>query len=249
MEFGLDIFLILFSVAFVAGLIDTIAGGGGLLTIPALLYVGIPPAAALATNKLQGTFGSFTAATYFIRKKMVNLKEMKLMIILTFVGSVLGGFALLQIDASILKQVIPVLLIIIGFYFLFSPNIGSIDKEKRISIILFSFTLAFGVGFYDGFFGPATGSFFAIGFIALLGFNLTKATAHAKVLNFASNISSLCFFMFFGKIYWSIGLCMGVGQICGALIGAKLVLKNGPKIIRPIIVIISFTISIKLFLS
>ncbi len=249
MEFGLDIFLILFSVAFVAGLIDTIAGGGGLLTIPALLYVGIPPAAALATNKLQGTFGSFTAATYFIRKKMVNLKEMKLMIILTFVGSVLGGFALLQIDASILKQVIPVLLIIIGFYFLFSPNIGSIDKEKRISIILFSFTLAFGVGFYDGFFGPATGSFFAIGFIALLGFNLTKATAHAKVLNFASNISSLCFFMFFGKIYWSIGLCMGVGQVCGALIGAKLVLKNGPKIIRPIIVIISFAISIKLFLS
>ena len=249
MEFGLDIFLILFSVAFVAGLIDTIAGGGGLLTIPALLYVGIPPAAALATNKLQGTFGSFTAATYFIRKKMVNLKEMKLMIILTFVGSVLGGFALLQIDASILKQVIPVLLIIIGFYFLFSPNIGSIDKEKRISIILFSFTLAFGVGFYDGFFGPATGSFFAIGFIALLGFNLTKATAHAKILNFASNISSLCFFMFFGKIYWSIGLCMGVGQICGALIGAKLVLKNGPKIIRPIIVIISFATSIKLFLS
>lgn len=249
MEFGLDIFLILFSVAFVAGLIDTIAGGGGLLTIPALLYVGIPPAAALATNKLQGTFGSFTAATYFIRKKMVNIKEMKLMIMLTFIGAVLGGFALLQIDASILKQVIPVLLILIGFYFLFSPNIGSMDKEKRISVILFSFTLAFGVGFYDGFFGPATGSFFAIGFIALLGFNLTKATAHAKVLNFASNISSLCFFMFFGKIYWSIGLCMGVGQMCGALIGAKLVLKNGPKIIRPIIVIISFAISIKLFLS
>lgn len=249
MEFGLDIFLILFSVAFVAGLIDTIAGGGGLLTIPALLYVGIPPAAALATNKLQGTFGSFTAATYFIRKKMVNIKEMKLMIMLTFIGAVLGGFALLQIDASILKHVIPVLLILIGFYFLFSPNIGSMDKEKRISVILFSFTLAFGVGFYDGFFGPATGSFFAIGFIALLGFNLTKATAHAKVLNFASNISSLCFFMFFGKIYWSIGLCMGVGQMCGALIGAKLVLKNGPKIIRPIIVIISFAISIKLFLS
>ena len=249
MEFGLDIFLILFSVAFVAGLIDTIAGGGGLLTIPALLYVGIPPAAALATNKLQGTFGSFTAATYFIRKKMVNIKEMKLMIMLTFIGAVLGGFALLQIDASILKHVIPVLLILIGFYFLFSPNIGSMDKEKRISVILFSFTLAFGVGFYDGFFGPATGSFFAIGFITLLGFNLTKATAHAKVLNFASNISSLCFFMFFGKIYWSIGLCMGVGQMCGALIGAKLVLKNGPKIIRPIIVIISFAISIKLFLS
>lgn len=249
MEFTFEIFLILFFVAFIAGLIDTIAGGGGLLTIPTLLYVGIPPATALATNKLQGTFGSFTAAMYFIRKKMVNIKEIKLMLIFTFLGAILGGFALLQIDASILKQVIPILLIIIGFYFLFSPSVGAIDKEKRISIIVFSFTLAFGVGFYDGFFGPATGSFFAIGFIALLGFNLTKATAHAKVLNFVSNISSLCFFMFFGKIYWSIGLCMGVGQICGALIGARLVLKNGQKIIRPIIVIISFAISIKLFFS
>ncbi|WP_419771406.1 MAG: TSUP family transporter [Candidatus Marinarcus sp.] len=249
MEFGIDIFLILFTVAFVAGLVDTIAGGGGLLTIPALLYTGLPPAVALATNKLQSTFGSGTAAAYFIKKKMVDINKMKLMILCTFMGAFAGGFALLQIDASILKEVIPILLVIIGFYFLLSPNIGALDKEKRITIVGFSFTLALGVGFYDGFFGPGTGSFFAIGFVALLGFNLTKATAHAKILNFISNISSLCFFMFFGKIYWSIGLCMGAGQMCGALIGARLVLKNGQKIIRPIIVIISFAMSIKLLVS
>ncbi|MFY9108220.1 TSUP family transporter, partial [Aliarcobacter butzleri] len=122
MEFTVEIFLLLFFVAFIAGLIDTIAGGGGLLTIPTLLYVGIPPATALATNKLQATFGSFTAAMYFIRKKMVNIKEIKLMLIFTFLGAILGVFTLLQIDASILKQVIPILLIIIGFYFLFSPS-------------------------------------------------------------------------------------------------------------------------------
>jgi uncharacterized membrane protein YfcA len=249
MEFGIDILFILFGVAVIAGLLDAIAGGGGLITIPALLYVGIPPAAALATNKLQGTFGSFTATTYFIKKRIVNVSEIKLMILLTFIGALLGGMALLQIDASILKKVIPFLLITIGIYFLFSPNIGAIDREKRISTILFSFLIAFGIGFYDGFFGPGTGSFFAIGFVMLLGFNLTKATAHAKILNFISNISSLSFFIFFGKIYWSVGLCMGVGQMIGAFIGAKLVISNGQKLIRPIIVIISFAISIKLFLT
>lgn len=246
MELGYDIYLILFFVAFIAGLVDTIAGGGGLLTIPALLYTGIPPAVALATNKLQGTFGSFTASLYFIKKKMVDIKEIKLMIFLTFLGSMLGAFALLQIDASILKQIIPFLLIIIGIYFLFSPKVGLIDKEKRVSIVFFSFTLAFIIGFYDGFFGPGTGSFFAIGFIALLGFNLTKATAHSKVLNFISNISSLICFIIFGKIYWSLGIVMGLGQMCGALIGARLVLKSGQKIIRPLIVVISFVMSIKL---
>jgi uncharacterized membrane protein YfcA len=165
MEFGIDILFILFGVAVIAGLLDAIAGGGGLITIPALLYVGIPPAAALATNKLQGTFGSFTATTYFIKKRIVNVSEIKLMILLTFIGALLGGMALLQIDASILKKVIPFLLITIGIYFLFSPNIGAIDREKRISTILFSFLIAFGIGFYDGFFGPGTGSFFAIGFV------------------------------------------------------------------------------------
>ncbi|MGB5867741.1 MAG: TSUP family transporter [Arcobacteraceae bacterium] len=249
MEFSIDILLLLFAVAFVAGLVDAIAGGGGLLTIPALLYAGIPPVAALATNKLQGTFGSFTAALYFIRKKMVDIKEMKLMIVMTFIGALLGGFALLQIDATILKKIIPVLLVLIGLYFLFSPNVGAIDKEKRITVFVFSVVFAFAIGFYDGFFGPGTGSFFAIAFISLLGFNLTKATAHSKVLNFVSNISSLLFFIVLGKIYWTVGLCMGAGQVLGALVGAKLVFANGQKLIRPIIVIISFAMSIKLFLS
>lgn len=249
MEFSIDILLLLFTVAFVAGLVDAIAGGGGLLTIPALLYAGIPPVAALATNKLQGTFGSFTAALYFIRKKMVDIKEMKLMIFMTFVGAILGGFALLQIDATILKKIIPILLVLIGLYFLFSPNVGAIDKEKRITIFVFSVVFAFTIGFYDGFFGPGTGSFFAIAFISLLGFNLTKATAHSKVLNFVSNISSLLFFIVLGKIYWTVGLCMGAGQVLGALVGAKLVFTNGQKLIRPIIVVISFAMSIKLFLS
>lgn len=133
MEFGIDIFLILFTVAFVAGLVDTIAGGGGLLTIPALLYTGLPPAVALATNKLQSTFGSGTAAAYFI-KKMVDINKMKLMILCTFMGAFAGGFALLQIDASILKEVIPILLVIIGFYFYSLPTLEHLTKKNVLPL-------------------------------------------------------------------------------------------------------------------
>ena len=246
MEFSNDILAILFLVALAAGIIDTIAGGGGLLTIPALLSVGLPPAAALATNKLQGVFGTFTASLYFVRKKFVNLKEMKVMILVAFLGSILGTYTVMQIDSSILQKIIPILLISMGFYFLFSKNVGDIDKHKRISILIFGLTFVLVIGFYDGFFGPGTGSFFTIAFIYFLGYNISKATAQTKVLNFATNFGSMLFFMFYGEMYFLVGFIMGAGQVLGALIGAKLVMKNGQKIIRPLIVLISFSMSIKL---
>ena len=249
MEFTNDILILLFFVGLIAGAIDTIAGGGGLLTIPTLLWVGLPPAAALATNKLQSVFGTFTASAYFVRKKMVDLKQMKLMISSAFVGSILGGITLLQIDASILQKIIPFLLIAIGIYFLLSKDAGSIEKHKLISTSLFSMTFVLIIGFYDGFFGPGTGSFFTIAFIYLLGYNISNATAQTKILNFTTNIASVIFFAIMGKLYILIGLVMGAGQIIGALIGAKLVVLQGQKIIRPLIVIISFAMSAKLLLS
>jgi len=249
MEFTNDILILLFFVGLIAGTIDTIAGGGGLLTIPTLLWVGLPPAAALATNKLQSVFGTFTASAYFVRKKIVDLKQMKLMIASAFVGSILGGITLLQIDASILQKIIPFLLIAIGIYFLLSKDAGSIEKHKLISTSLFSMTFVLIIGFYDGFFGPGTGSFFTIAFIYLLGYNISNATAQTKILNFTTNIASVIFFAIMGKLYILIGLVMGAGQIIGALIGAKLVVLQGQKIIRPLIVIISFAMSAKLLLS
>ena len=249
MEFSNDILILLFFVGMIAGTIDTIAGGGGLLTIPALLSVGLPPAAALATNKLQSVFGTFTASAYFVRKKMVNLKEMKLMIASAFIGSILGGITLLQIDASLLEQIIPFLLMAIGIYFLASKDVGAVEKHKLISTSIFSMSFVLIIGFYDGFFGPGTGSFFTIAFIYLLGYNISNATAQTKILNFTTNIASVIFFAIMGKLYILVGLVMGAGQIIGALIGAKLVVLQGQKIIRPLIVIISFSMSIKLLLS
>ena len=249
MEFSVEILGLLFLVGIFAGTIDTLAGGGGLITIPALLWAGLPPAAALATNKLQSVFGTFTASAYFIKKKLVDLKQMKLMIAMAFFGSILGGFILMQIDATILAKAIPILLITIGIYFLVVKDIGQVEKHQVISKTIFAVSIVLIIGFYDGFFGPGTGSFFTIAFIHFLGYNISNATAQTKVLNFTTNFGSVLFFIAFGQIYILLGLVMGMGQILGALLGARLVMLKGQKIIRPIIVIMSFAMSAKLLLS
>jgi uncharacterized protein len=249
MEISYEILSLLFLVAFIAGTIDTIAGGGGLLTIPALLWAGLPPIAALATNKLQSVFGTFTASYYFVKKGMVDLRQMKFMIFCAFTGSLIGSFSVTQIEPSILENIIPILLIAIGIYFLLSKNIGTIEKHKLISTTFFAFSFVLLIGFYDGFFGPGTGSFFTIAFIYLLGYTISNATAQTKVLNFMTNFGSLVFFAFYGELFIVIGLAMGAGQILGALLGAKLVMLKGQKLIRPLIVLISFGMSFKLLLS
>jgi len=249
MELTIEIILILFAAGLLAGTIDTIAGGGGLITLPALLSVGMTPIEALSTNKLQSVFGTFTASFYFIRKKLVNLKEMKLMIAMAFVGSVLGGFTLMQIDSSILQKIIPILLICIGIYFLLTKNVGEVEKHKLLSSTLYAFTFVLVIGFYDGFFGPGTGSFLTICFIYFLGYNISRATAETKVLNFITNFAAFLFFLFFGQIHFIAGFIMAIGQVLGAILGAKLVMLKGQKLIRPVIVIVCFAISIKLLLD
>ncbi|MDP2700402.1 TSUP family transporter [Thalassospira sp.] len=246
MEFGFDLLLILFAVAMLAGFVDTIAGGGGLITIPALLWAGITPQQALATNKLQGSFGSFSASMSFIKRGLVQPRDMILAIILTFAGSTLGTLLVRMIDASILMTILPGLLILIALYFLLSPKVGDMDAHQVIGKTMFAFTAGFGIGFYDGFFGPGTGSFFGIAFVALLGFNLTKATAHTKVLNFTSNIASLAMFIVGGDVVWMLGLVMAGGQIVGAIIGSHMVVRIGARMIRPLLVVVSVAISIKL---
>ena len=246
MELGFDVIAMLFGVATVAGFIDAIAGGGGLLTIPALLSTGLPPAIALGTSKLQACGGSFSASLYFVRKKAVDLKQVALLILLTFIGAALGTIVVQNIDVNALKIGLPFLIFAISIYFLFSPNIGDQDRKQRISYPLFGFTAGMGLGFYDGVFGPAVGSFYTLAFVLLLGFNLTKAVAHAKVLNFTSNFASLLFFIFGGAVVWEIGFIMLIGQFIGATLGARMVVTKGKKLIRPMLVTISFIMVAKM---
>lgn len=243
MELTADIILVLFLVAMVAGWVDAVAGGGGLITVPALLLVGIPPAAAIATNKLQGTFGTFTAAVYFLRQRAVSLQDNVVPLFTVCAGSVLGGLALTQVDASYLSYLVPILLILIGIYFLFFAGNLDENREPRMSSSGFDTMAAPALGFYDGFFGPGTGSFMATAFVTLRGFSIRKATAHAKLFNFISNFSVLIYFVFFGQIFWLVGGAMIGGQILGAYLGARVALNAGSKLIRPITIVVCFAMS------
>ncbi|MGL4207698.1 MAG: TSUP family transporter [Aeromonadaceae bacterium] len=246
MEFELTTLALLALSALVAGFIDAIAGGGGLITLPALLAAGLTPAQALGTNKLQSSFGSFSATWYFARRGHIDFSQMRLAIVLTFIGSALGSLLVQRLDASALSRVIPFLLIGFALYFLLSPRVGDKDSQRRISITAFACSIGLGIGFYDGFFGPGTGSFFALGFVALAGFNLAKATVHSKLLNFTSNLASLLFFALGGKIVWVVGFSMALGQLIGARLGSKMVIHQGGKLIRPLIVIMSLLMCGKL---
>jgi len=237
---------VLFLVALLAGFIDSIAGGGGLLTVPALLAAGLSPAQALATNKLQSVGGSFSASLYFIRRKAVDLREQKLNIALTFIGSLAGALLVQHVQGDILRQLLPLLVIAIGLYFLLMPRIGEEDRHRRLHGLPFALVAGGCVGFYDGFFGPGAGSFYALAFVTLCGYNLAKSTAHAKVLNFTSNLGGLLLFMLGGQVVWGVGVVMLVGQVCGARLGARMVLTKGQTLIRPMIVIVSAVMSVKL---
>ncbi|MCF1427198.1 MAG: TSUP family transporter [Shewanella sp.] len=245
-ELTLQIAVLLFATAAVAGFIDAIAGGGGLLTIPALMWAGLPPATALGTNKLQASGGSFFASLYFIRKGMVKLSDLKLPLACAFSGAALGTIVVQQIDTSVLEVLLPFLILGIAAYIMFSPKVTDDDKNRVLTPTAFSFTAALGVGIYDGFFGPGTGSFFALAFVMLAGFGLAKATAHAKLLNFSANISSLLFFALGGKVIWTLGLLMLLGQALGATAGSRMVVTKGSKIIKPLVLTTSLLMSAKL---
>ncbi len=236
----------LFLVATTAGFIDAIAGGGGLLTVPALLFAGIPPAQALATNKLQSSFGAFSASLYFIQNKIVSLKDMWFIMLCTFIGAGIGATAIQHINPGILTQLIPALLIAISLYFLFVPSPKESTDINPKTSILFALCVGGAVGFYDGFFGPGTGSIFAICFVALGHLPLVQATARTKVLNFTSNLTALLLFILAGLPIWTVGLTMAVGNFLGARLGAKMVLLKGQKWIRPLIILMSIAMALNL---
>ena len=175
----------------------------------------------------------------------MNLNDQKLTIFLTLIGSIAGAILVQHMRADLLRQMLPLLVIGIGLYFLLMPRLGEEDRQRRLGALPFGLVAGGCVGFYDGFFGPGAGSFYALAYVTLCGFNLAKSTAHAKVLNFTSNVGGLALFIIGGKVVWSIGLVMLVGQVLGARLGAHMVLTRG-QLIRPMIVIVSLVMSLKL---
>lgn len=240
---------LLFLAAFVAGLIDSIAGGGGLITLPALLSAGLPPQMALGTNKLQGSFGSGSAMLHFVRAGEVQLGECLAGIAWTAIGALLGAWAVHLLDPAFLRLLIPWLLGAIALYTLYSPHLGREDISSRWPAHPFHLVFGLGIGFYDGFLGPGTGSFWVMAYMLLLGYSMVRATAHTKVMNFTSNVVALSFFLSAGQVHIMEGLIMGAGQFMGARIGARLVIRKGAPFIRPIFITMVLLMLLKLILQ
>ncbi len=237
---------LLFGTGLVAGFVDSIAGGGGLITLPVLLNLGLDPKLALGTNKLQATFGSGSAAWHYARAGTVSLSECKPGFVVTFIGAALGTWLVQRLPRDFLMHSIPVLLAVVAVYFLLKPNLGDASAPPRLSRTGFAVGFGLLLGFYDGFFGPGTGTFWAMAFVLGLGFNLVKATGHTKVMNFASNLSSLLFFLWGGNVLLAAGLTMGLGQLLGARIGSRTVVAKGAKFIRPIFIAMVLALTAKL---
>ena len=245
MDITFQTMVLLTVVAAVAGFVDAMAGGGGLLTIPSMLMANIPPLLTLGTNKLQATAGSLSASITMVKKGLIHPKQVWRSVFACFIGATVGAVAVQLSPPDLLTRVIPFLIALIGLYYLFAPNSGEITSEPRVNKKTWQYGIAPLIGFYDGYLGPGTGMFFALGGIALRGLDMITATANAKILNFTSNVASLVFFVLGGKVHWSVGLMMMLGQMIGASLGAHVAVRGGVKFIRPLIVVMCFAMLAK----
>lgn len=241
----MEVLSVLFVVAFVAGFLDTLAGGGGLLSVPALILSGLPPLSALGTNKLQGSMGTATATYMVLRAKKVFWEDVKYLMLSAFLGSLAGTIAVQFINTKVLNFVIPVVLVFIAVYFLVVPQLSIEKNTPRISNKTYQKTIVPFIGWYDGMFGPGTGSFFALSGVSLRGHGLVDATAVAKTLNFSTNIASLVIFLIAGKVVWVVGIVMMLGQLAGAWGGSRFLFKINPRYLRLLIVLMSLGMLVK----
>jgi uncharacterized protein len=248
-EVTADLALILIPAAFVAGFVDSIAGGGGLITLPVLLLAGATPLEALATNKVQGSFGAATAAASYARAGHVDLRAQLPAAGIAFGAGVAGAALASGIPTDGLRAALPVVLIAIAAFFALKPGLTDADQVARMGPALFTACIVPCIGFYDGLIGPGAGAFYMIGFVMLGGYGVLKATAHTKLLNFASNIGGLLAFAVTGAPWWFIGVAMGIAQVVGAAMGARLAMRVGARLIKPLLVTTSVLLAIRLMLG
>ncbi len=233
---------------FAAAFVDSIAGGGGLISLPAFIAAGIPMHFALGTNKFSATAAAFTSSIKYTKSGKVNFKLLRYVLPFTFIGAALGVKAALMLDSKYLKPLVLVLVLAVGIYSLFSKTIGQEDKFKELTnkSISLGVILAFLIGFYDGFFGPGTGTFLIFGLISIFGFNFINAGGNARVMNFVSNLTALILFAVQGKIDYLYGIPVAIAMIFGARLGTVFALKKGSKSIKPIFITMSLAVAFKL---
>ena len=231
-------FLVFFG--FMAAFIDAVVGGGGLISIPALMWAGLPPVTVLGTNKCAAVMGAFTSFATFVRSGRVDMWLIKRLFPVALIGSGLGVLTVRLIPSDVLRPLVVVMLIVVLLYSVFKKNWGNENRYEGMSgrMLVLSGLVSFAFGFYDGFFGPGTGSFLLFAFL-LVGFDFIGAAANARALNFASNISAALLFAYFGLVDFSYAIPMGLAMIAGAWCGARVALKKGTGYVRPLFIIMT----------
>jgi uncharacterized protein len=238
------------AVALAAGTIDAIAGGGGLLTLPALLWAGLPPHVALATNKGQSVFGTLAALVRFARGGLVDGARARITFPAGLAGALGGAALVLAVPASWLRPVVVVLLALAALFaglHRSPPRPVPLVRPRRGRPTAAAISLA--IGAYDGFFGPGTGTFLIVAFVALLGDGLARASAGAKVVNFASNLAAVAVFAASGTVAWRIALPMAAAQLAGGWIGAHLAVRRGDLLVRRVVVVVALAAAARLALD
>ncbi|MED1468445.1 TSUP family transporter [Bacillus salipaludis] len=246
LHFDPTLLVILVVFGFLAAFIDSVVGGGGLIALPALLFTGLSPAAAVATNKLAGTIGSLTSTIMFYRSGKLDIKSVYKLFPLTFIGSMIGAWTVHLMNPELLKPLMLVMLAAVAIYTIFKKDWGSISSVRKLSfqhMALFIFAI-FAIGFYDGFLGPGTGSFLMFAFL-MIGFDFLKAAGNAKFLNFGSNIAALIMFMFLGQVNYAYGIPMGIAQIAGSIVGSRFAIKRGSGYVRALFITVTFLLLAK----
>ena len=236
----------LFCAGGVGGFIDSIAGGGGLITVPALLAAGLPPQLAFGTNKAQSSIGTTVAVTRYARGGLISWTQVRSAALTSFIASAFGAWAVTMVSNDVLKAIVPWLLLAIVAYVMFSPKLGEEGGAPKMQAGLFGLLFGSVLGFYDGFFGPGTGAFWTIATVALLGLELRRATAYTKVVNLGSNLGSLIVFAFKGAVLLPAAAVMVGGQLIGTYLGSGLVLAKGATLIRRVFLCVVIGIVIRL---
>lgn len=228
------------------GFIDAIAGGGGLITLPALLWAGLPPQFALGTNKLQSSCGTTLAVVRYTRAGLIEWRPLRLAIVVTFIAAAAGTWAVTVMDPAVLRRVVPVLLVAVAVYTALNRRLGELRRNARLGTVAFALVFGILLGFYDGFFGPGAGSFWMLACVLTLGQDLRSATGTTKALNLTSNVASLITFAFAGCLRFDVGVAMIAGQLIGARAGSGLVVTHGARIIRPLFIGVALALALRL---
>ena len=238
---------VLTGAAFVAGLVDAIAGGGGLVALPALLAAGLPPHVALGTNKGQAVFGATASAISFWRRGVVDRDRAPLGFAAGFAGSLLGAWGVLAVPLGPLRVVVIVLLLVAAAIVLARRDVASRPREMTAAARNAALAaIALVIGAYDGFFGPGTGSMLVVAFAVVFGDALTRASGNAKIVNLASNLAAVLLFANRGVVVWSVALPMAAANALGAATGAHLAVRNGNRLVRAVVLVVVAAIVVKL---